>query len=758
MSVLSPSQSLPSLSKPHFPFSPPKSKPSYNCFLNSSTQTTTHLQNPNPRLRKSSLHPNTPIQESCNLLDDWLQLLQISIESRDFLLGLAIHACIVKWGSQNVVFQGNNLINLYVKFNRLADARQVFDEMPMRNTITWTSLINGYSQMGDLESVFRVACEMHQSGERFNEHTCSVVLQACGLERDRIRGEQVHGLVVKNGFKENAFVGTALVAMYSRSGSLDDAEMVFKGLDEINIRCWNSIILGYGKVGDSEKAIQVFCDLLDSGLEPSDYTFTNVISACSGATALDAGRQLHGLAVKYGFVFEITVANAVITMYVEYGLVEEAERIFSGMTERSLITWTALLSGYVKNGYSEKAINAFINILDLGICFDSSCLAAAVDACSKCRNLELGFQIHGIIVKLGFLSDIFVPTALIDTYTKCGDLKSAILLFNGLSCQNIASFNALLAGYMQAAGDEEEDIMPLFNQLRLTGIKPDSATFAQLLSLSADRASIVKGRCLHGYCIKVGCEDGTIVGNAIITMYAKCGSINDACRMFNNMTGRDLVTWNAMISAYALHGNGKEAVSHFEDMERNGYVPDEITLLSVLQACSYSGLFEDGFGLYNAMERRYKIELGIEHQACMVHLLGQAGKLSEAMEFIKESAFSASPLLWRTLVNACKLHGDLNFGRLASENLLNLAPHEAASYILVSNLYDRGGMLEESANVRVMMNDRNITKEVGCSWIEISNRVHRFIAGATDHPRSRDIYAKLDELSNLLKQNGWPCI
>lgn len=527
---------------------------------------------------------------------------------------------------------------------------------------------------GDLESVFRVAGEMHQSGQRLNEHTCSVVLQACGLERERIQGEQVHGLVVKNGFQENLFVGTALVVMYSKCGFLDYAEMLFKGLDEIDIRSWNSMILGYGKIRDGEKAINMFCDLLDSSVEPNHYTFTNVISACRGATGLGVGRQLHCLVVKYGSVFEISVANAVITMYGEHRLVEEAERMFSGMSERNLITWTALLSVYVKNGYGERAIDKFIKILDLGICFDSSCLAAAVDACSKCRDLELGFQIHGIIVKLGFLSDVFVSTALIDTYTKCGDLKSAILVFNGLSCRNIASFNALLSGSTRTAGYEEDDIMVLFNRLRLIEMKPDLATFAQLLRLSADQASIVKGRCLHGYCIKVGCEDGTTVGNAIITMYAKCGSINDACRMFSGMASRDLVTWNAIIPACALHGDGKKALSFFEDMERNGYVPDEITLLSVLQACSCLGLYEDGFRLYNAIDRRYGIEVGIEHQVCMVNLLGRAGKLSEAMEFIKGSTFAASPRLWRTLVGACKLHGDLNFGRLASENLLNLAP------------------------------------------------------------------------------------
>ncbi|XP_058073653.1 pentatricopeptide repeat-containing protein At2g33680-like [Magnolia sinica] len=756
MSVVSPFPSLRSPSKPQqlsF-FSPLKPESKKICFK-SSTESI-HLQNPNRKTAKSSLPSNVSAHENPILSNDWAQLVQISIGSGDFLLGLSVHAFLVKSGSQNDTFQSNNLINLYVKFGRLRDARKLFDEMSVRNKITWTTLINGYSQIDDIESVFRVASEMHRSGEIFSEHTCTAVLGSChGSLKYQIRGEQIHALVIKSGFEMNVFVGTSLVSMYSRSGSLDDAEMVFEDLVDIDIRCSNSMILGYSKIGDVRNALSVFRDLLASGLEPNDYTFTNVISACDGANGLDVGLQLHGLAFKYGVVGEVSVGNAIITMYGKHELVKEAERMFYGMNERNLVSWTAILSAYVKKGNSEKAIDGFVEMLGLGVCFDSSCLATVVDACSKCRNPEWVLQIHGLVIKLCYHSNAYVGTALIDNYAKLHNLESAKRVFDGLSDQNIASFNALLGGYRQISGHEEENIMVMFNELRLTGIEPDSATLAQFLSLSADQASIVKGMCLHAYAMKAGFEDDITVGNAVITMYAKCGSIEDACWMFRNMVSHDTVTWNAMVSAYALHGQGKEALLLFEKMDREGYVPDEITLMAVLQACSYSGLYEDGFRIFNNMEKRYGIELAIEHQACMVDLLGRAGRLSEAMEFVKGSQFATSPLLWRTLVNACKLHGDLNLGRLASKSLLDLAPDDAASYILVSNMYASGGMLEESAKVRVMMNEKMVKKDAGCSWIEIDNRVHRFVANAKDHVESREIYMKLEKLSNEMKDRGY---
>ncbi|PON91716.1 Tetratricopeptide-like helical domain containing protein [Trema orientale] len=690
--------------------------------------------------------------EDTLFFNDWPQLLQSSIGSKNLHLGRTIHGFLIKKGNRNEAFEGNNLVNMYSKLKRLDDAQQVFDEMPVRDTVTWTSLMKGYSENGDTKSVFRIASDMFGFGEKFNEHTCTVILKECNSLEDRKRGEQVHGFAIKSGLEENVSVGTSLISMYSKGGCLSDAEKVFNGIDNKDVRCLNYMILEYGKVGCGEKAMWVFIHLLSSGLEPSEFTYANIISACDGDVGVNEGKQLHGLSVKYGVVGESPIGNALITMYGKHGMVEEVERMFGTMDERDLISWTALLTAYLRRGNADKAVNVFSETLGLGFECDSVYLSILLDGCSEWRNLELGSQIHGFVIKFGYLTDVKIGTALVDMYAKCGDLQSSKRVFNGLSNKTTASFNAILVGFMESFEDDEEDPMVLFNQLRFGGIRPDFITFSRLLSLSAGQASLLRGKNLHAYTIKTGYEADLTVSNAVITMYAKCGSIKEAHKTFSSMKNHDSVSWNAIICGYALHGHGRRAVSLFADMKKKGFGPDEITALAILQACTYSGLWETGISLFSEMEPEYGIRPVVEHFACMVDLLGRAGKFSEAIDFINKGPFSDSTLLWRTLVNVSKLHGEMDFGILASKRLLDLEPEEAGSYILVSNMYAGGGMLDEAANVRTVMNDLKLGKEAGCSWIEVEDKVHTFVASDMNHPRSTEIYAELDLLGDEMQR------
>ncbi|KAF3442562.1 hypothetical protein FNV43_RR16478 [Rhamnella rubrinervis] len=703
---------------------------------------------------QSSSTLGVSVSEDTFLFDGWPRLLQFSIGSENLMLGLAIHAFLVKCGTQNETFHGNNLVNVYSKLRKLDDAQRVFDEMIVRNTITWTSLMKGYSENGDPLSVFRIANDMFRAEEKFNEHTCSVILQACISPEDCIHGKQVHAYAIKSGLEENVYVGASLVSMYSRGGCLDAAEKVFNGIDDKDVRFMNNMILEYVKARCGEKAIWVFIQLLSSGLEPNDYTYTNIISACNGDIGVGEGKQLHGLSLKYGVLGESSVGNAVITMYGKHGMVEDVEKMFRTMAEKNLISWTALLTAYLKNGLAYKALNVFPEILDLGAGCDSIFLSTMADGCSECKNLELGRQIHGVVIKLGYSTDVQIVTALTDMYAKCRDLRSARWVFDSVSGKNIALFNAILVGFLELYRDDEEDPMVLFNQLRFIGIHPDFITFSRLLSLTAEQACLIRGKSLHAYAIKTGNEADLIVSNAVITMYAKCGSIEEAYQMFNGMNIHDSISWNAIISAFSLHGQGKRALSLFEDMKEEGFDPDEITTLAILQACSYSRLWENGLCLFSEMEPKFGIRPVIEHFACIVDILGRAGHFSEAIDFINKSSFQDSPLLWRTLVNMCKLHGELDFGKLASKRLLDLEPKEAGSYILVSNMYAGEGMLNEAAKVRKIMNDLKVSKEAGYSWIEIDDQVHYFVASDFDHPKSTEIYAELMLLSDEMQKCG----
>ncbi|CAN1183453.1 Pentatricopeptide repeat-containing protein At3g09040, mitochondrial [Linum perenne] len=684
------------------------------------------------------------------LLSDWPQLLEVSIRTGNFSLGLAIHACLLKSGFSSDPFKGNNVVKLYSKFSRMDLARKVFDEMPLRNTVTWTSLIKGYVDNEDYRAMLEALVEMHKVGENFNEHTCSVILQACSSHGDLLLGVQIHGFVMKCAFDKNVYVSTPLISLYSRSGHLREAEKIYSSIASKDVRCLNFMILEYGNRGCGEKAMEVFINMLSTDFKPNDYSFTNIISTCNENLGAEEGMQLHGLAIKFGCIDEMSVGNAVIALYGKNGMLEEVETMFAAMSDRNLITWTTLISSYILNGLYHEAFDAFSEFRGLAVNYDSNLFSTILKGCSEWRNLGLGVQMHGLVTKFGFLYDTAIVAVLVELYAKCGKLQTARIMAS--SNLTTASFNGFLIGLMDKGVADDEDLLVLFSQFRSVGNNPDCVSFSRLFSISATQTSLASGKALHAYAIKAGYEKDVYVSNSMITMYAKCGSLEDAHQIFSAINDHDIVSWNALVSAYGLHGKGQSALLLFGQMKEMGIAPDEITLLATLQACSYSGLWKDGIHLFNLMEAEYGIQPLVEHYSCMVDLLGRAGYLSEAIDLINKSHFSNSPLLWRTLVNVCKLRGDMNFGKLASKKLLDLSPDEAESYILVSNMYAERGMLSEAARVRTIMNDLNLYKEAGTSWIEIDNKCHHFVASARDHPQIKEIYCGLDILTNEMRQ------
>ncbi|CAN1842881.1 Pentatricopeptide repeat-containing protein At2g27610 [Linum perenne] len=555
--------------------------------------------------------------------------------------------------------------------------------MPLRNTVTWTSLIKGYVDNEDYRAMLEALVEMHKVGENFNEHTCSVILQACSSHGDLLLGVQIHGFVMKCAFDKNVYVSTPLISLYSRSGHLREAEKIYSSIASKDVRCLNFMILEYGNRGCGEKAMEVFINMLSTDFKPNDYSFTNIISTCNENLGAEEGMQLHGLAIKFGCIDEMSVGNAVIALYGKNGMLEEVETMFAAMSDRNLITWTTLISSYILNGLYHEAFDAFSEFRGLAVNYDSNLFSTILKGCSEWRNLGLGVQMHGLVTKFGFLYDTAIVAVLVELYAKCGKLQTARIMF------------------------------------RSVGNNPDCVSFSRLFSISATQTSLASGKALHAYAIKAGYEKDVYVSNSMITMYAKCGSLEDAHQIFSAINDHDIVSWNALVSAYGLHGKGQSALLLFGQMKEMGIAPDEITLLATLQACSYSGLWKDGIHLFNLMEAEYGIQPLVEHYSCMV---------------------------------VCKLRGDMNFGKLASKKLLDLSPDEAESYILVSNMYAERGMLSEAARVRTIMNDLNLYKEAGTSWIEIDNKCHHFVASARDHPQIKEIYCGLDILTNEMRQ------
>jgi pentatricopeptide repeat protein len=384
---------------------------------------------------------------------------------------------------------------------------------------------------------------------------------------------------------------------------------------------------------------------------------------------------------------------------------------------------------------------------------DHFVFATALNASASLAALEQGSQLHTHVVKVGFESDLFIKNALLDMYVKCGNLKDAQKVFDNMLDKEVISWNAMIAGYGQTG--QGEKAMKLFFQMQIGGMDKDHFTYTSVLSASASLVAVEQGKLVHAHIIKTGYESNVSVGNTLVDMYAKCGSINAAHKVFENMPEKDVVSFNAIIAGYAHHGHGNEALRFFEQMQLVGMQPNDITFICILSACSHVGLVNEGCNYFNSMCRDHNIKPRMEHYACMVDLLSRAGCLYEVEEFIHEMPFKPGAVIWRTLLGACRVHGNIELGKLAAEYALELEPQDSATYVLLSNMFAAAGMWDEAENVRKLMRARKVKKEPGQSWIEIKNKMHTFIVGDRFHPQTEEIYAKLETLTCQMKGAGY---
>jgi len=285
----------------------------------------------------------------------------------------------------------------------------------------------------------------------------------------------------------------------------------------------------------------------------------------------------------------------------------------------------------------------------------------------------------------------------------------------------------MVAGYAQNGCFDEA--LNLLRQMQLKGMKANSDTFSTILQACANLAALEHGKEAHEDIIRNGFKSDVYVGSGLVNMYAKCGNIEDARRVFDKMLAWNVVSWNAMIIGYAMHGCGKEALQLFEEMQQSGTSPDQVTFVGVLSACCHAGLVDDGRQYFECMNQCYQISPVIEHYCCIVDLLGRAGYLDEAHNFINKMPIKPNAAIWGSLLAACRIHANTKLGEQAAEHLFELNPENAAPYVLLSNIYAAGNRWDDIGRMRNTMRHRGVMKKPGCSWIEVNKQIHAFLVG-----------------------------
>ncbi|XP_060217885.1 pentatricopeptide repeat-containing protein At3g03580 [Lycium barbarum] len=669
----------------------------------------------------------------------------------DLEMGKIVYNDVLEMGFGSDLYICNALIDMYARMNELGNAREVFDKMPQRDVVSWNSLISGYSVNGYWEEALEAFREGRLSGVASDAFTISSVLPSCGGLMEVVPGQIVHCLVEKSGIKGDMNVSNGILSMYFKFERLLDCQKIFDEMIVRDIVTWNIIICGFSHSGLYQESIKLFREMVYE-YEPDLLTITSVLQACGHMGDLRFGRYVHDYILENRYECDTTACNIIINMYAKCGDLAAARQVFDNMRRWDLVSWNSMISGYVENGFNKEAVDLF-KIMRIDLQPDSISFVTLLSTCTKLMDVDFARELHCDIIKTGYDSTLIVGNALLDVYAKCGKMEHSVWQFEIMNTRDIVTWNTIIAACCHY--EESYVGLKMLSRMRMEGIMPDVATILGLLPLCSLLAAKRQGKELHGFIIRLSYESHVPVGNALIEMYSKTGSLKNAILVFGHMRIKDVVTWTAMISAYGMYGEGKKALRSFQQMKEMGTVPDHIVFVAVIYACSHSGLVKDGRTCFNQMGEEYNIEPRIEHYACMVDLFSRSGLLAEAEDFILSMPLQPDASIWGSLLSACRASGDTETAERVVERLVELNPDDPGYNVLASNVYATLGKWDQVRTIRKSLKTRGLRKDPGCSWIEICNRVFIFGTGDRSFQQFKQVSELIEDLNRTMDKEGY---
>ncbi|KAL5983108.1 hypothetical protein ACLOJK_017189 [Asimina triloba] len=563
--------------------------------------------------------------------------------------------------------------------------------------------------------------------------------------------KQIHCLFITTGLSQDTFSITKILhfCFNLRPAHLDYATLIFHQIHSRDAFVWNIMIRGFSLSHQPEKSMVYFAWMRRNGVIPDKHSYPSLLKALSRPKGGNPS-QVHGDIVKFGLDFDAFVQNSLISAYANGGDLVSARQVFGGIGKRDRVAWTAMIDGYVRNSRAAEGLYLFLEMRLKDVEIDGVTAVSALCAIGLVGDIWLGRWIHGFYgVCRRVVWDTFFGGALVDMYAKCGYCDDAQRLFNEMPLKNAISWSALIAGYIQSSRYKEA--LTSFQDMLLEEFEPNQPTMASVLTACAQLGAIDQGRWVHMYMSKNNIEMNMMLGTALIDMYSKCGCIDDAFMVFESLPHKDVYPWTAMINGLAMHGHALRSLDLFGQMLTDNILPNAVTFLGVLSACSHAGLVNQGWMYFSCMSQVYGFKPNREHYGCMVDLLGRAGHLEEALSLIENMPMEPSPGIWGALFGACMIHNDFRLGEHVGQHLIKLQPHHSGRYALLSNLYAVSHKWEEAAQIRTQMKGKGVEKTPGCSLIEINGAIHEFVALDRSHSESKNIYAMLEGITNQLK-------
>lgn len=719
-------------------------------------------------------------------------ILPVCARMRDIYAGKSLHCYMIKYGLETHTLVGNALVSMYAKCGLVHDdAYAAFDSTRDKDVVSWNAIIAGFSENKLEDNALSLFSLMLKSQIKPNHATVANILPVCASFDRSIAycfGKEIHCYSLRHQvLLADVSVCNALVSFYLIVGRVKEAQLLFQRMEFKDLISWNAIISGYALNGEWSKALELFGELLSSELSgPDSVTLISVLPACAHLKNLKVGREIHSYVLRHPYFCQDTsIGNAIVSFYAKCHNIEAAYHTFLMISNRDLISWNSMLDAFAEGGHNIRFLELLHWMLKEGIRPDSITILTVLHFCAYLLNVDKVKETHCYSLRHGLLLSNVEPStgnAMLDTYAKCSNIEYAFKVFQSLSDKkNLVTFNSMISGYVNcglyddaytifnkmtatdlttwnlmvqgyAENDCPDQALGLLHQLQARGMKPDAVTIMSLLPACAQIASVHLLKQCHGYVIRA-CFGDAHLEAALLDVYAKCGSISYASKLFQSNTGRDLVIFTAMVGGYAMHGMGEEALRIFSHMLELGIKPDHIIVTAVLSACRHAGLVDEGLKIFYSIEKRHGMSPTMEHYSCVVDLLARGGRIHDAYSFVTGMPVEANASVWGTLLGACRMYNDVELGRAVAERLFKIEAKNIGNYVLLSNLFAADARWDDVMEIRKLMKMRYIKKPAGCSWIEVERRKNVFVAGDSSHPQRSKIYTILGTLDLQIKES-----